>query len=144
MTEIRDAAVHFEGVKISLKQDKTGFILTVAIHPNDVPESLLRDWVGSRYMVAMVKLDDEGQPVEPPEAKAGREAVAKAGQLSKLPRFQAWLVKCGHAFEENEVAAAEAVRDVCGVQSRQELKTNAEARAKFDALVDAFQKEIRK
>jgi hypothetical protein len=142
MTEPRDAAVHFEGVKISLKQDKSGFILTVAIHPNDVPESLLRDWVGSRYMVAMVKMDDENRPVEPPEVKAGREAVAKAGQLCKLPRFQKWLFRAGYAFEESEAAAADAIKDVCQIQSRSDLKTDAGARATFEELVEAFKKEI--
>lgn len=142
MTDPREAAVHFEAVKISLKQDKSGFILTTAIHPNDVPESLLRDWVGSRYMVAMVKLDDENQPIEPPEAKAGREAVAKAAQLCKLPRFQKWLFRSGYAFEESEAAAADAIRDVCGINSRADLKTDADARTTFDSLVEAFKKEV--
>jgi len=142
MTEVRDAAIHFEAVKISLKQDKSGFVLTTAIHPNDVPESLLRDWVGSRYMVAMVKLDDDNQPIEPPELKAGREAVARAAQLCKLPRFQKWLVSCGHALEASEEAAADAIREVCGIDSRSDLKGNADARAYFDELVEAFKKEV--
>ena len=28
----------FEGCKVALKQDRTGYILTLSIHPNDVPE----------------------------------------------------------------------------------------------------------
>lgn len=142
MTKLREAAIHFEAVKISLKQDKSGFVLTTAIHPNDVPESLLRDWVGSRYMVAMVKLDDENQPIEPPEVKAGREAVAKAAQLCKLPRFQKWLVSSGYAFEATEEAAADAIRESCQIDSRSDLKSNVEARARFDGLVEAFKKEV--
>ena len=66
MAEVRDAAVHFEAVKTSMSQSKTGTILRLAIHPNEVPPSLHTDWVGSRYMVALVKLDDHDQ-IEVPE-----------------------------------------------------------------------------
>ena len=142
MTDPVEAAIHFEAVKISLKQDKSGFILTTAIHPNDVPESLLRDWVGSRYMVAMVKMDDEGKPIEPPDVKAGREAVAKAAQLGKSPRFREWLIHRGNAFDDTEDAAAEAIREHCGIASRSDLRTNAAARAAFNSLLDQFAKEI--
>lgn len=142
MTDPVDAAVHFEAVKLSPKQDKSGFVLTTAIHPNDVPESLLRDWVGSRYMVAMVKMDDEGKPIEPPDVKAGREAVAKAAQLCRSPRFCQWLVDRGNAFDTSEEAAAEAIRDHCGIASRSDLRTNTSARAAFNSLLDQFAREI--
>ena len=94
MTEIRDAAINFEAVKISLKQDKTGIILTLAIHPNEVPPSLFTDWVGSRYVAALVKLDDEDKPM------------------------------C----------------DVLGIDSRAELKGNAEARKALHSLVEEYKK----
>lgn len=136
-----EAAVHFEAVKLSLKQDKSGFILTMAIHPNEVPDSLLRDWVGSRYMVAMVKMGDDDSPIEPAEVKEGREAVAQAAQLCKLPRFRAWLVQSGISFEDTEDAAVAAVREVCGIESRAELKTNREARKAFVDMVDDFKRE---
>lgn len=34
---------HFEGVKVALKQDRTGYVLTLSIHPDDLPEEILRD-----------------------------------------------------------------------------------------------------
>ena len=52
-------AVHFEAVKTSMSQSKAGTILRLAIHPNEVPANLHTDWVGSRYMVAMVKLNEQ-------------------------------------------------------------------------------------
>ena len=58
MTDIRKAAVNFEAVKTSMSQSKAGTILRLAIHPNEVPASLHTDWVGARYMVAMVRLED--------------------------------------------------------------------------------------
>jgi transposase len=43
--------LQFEGVKVALKQDKTGYVLNLSMHPDDVPEELLRDFVGARYQV---------------------------------------------------------------------------------------------
>jgi hypothetical protein len=28
----------FEGVKVAMKQDKTGYVLTLSMHPDEVPE----------------------------------------------------------------------------------------------------------
>jgi hypothetical protein len=137
MTEIRDAAVNFESVKLSLKQDKSGFILTMAIHPNDVPDSLLRDWVGSRYMVAMVKMDDEDKPIEPPEVAEGKKAVQMAGTLCKEEKFQRWL---GEGLDMSEDEAAEALCEIVGISSRSELKTNAAARKHFLEIVGGFKR----
>ena len=52
----------FEGKKIALKQTKDGYAMTLAIHPDEVPSELLRDWVGARYMVVMVRLADNEEP----------------------------------------------------------------------------------
>jgi hypothetical protein len=51
--------VSFEAVKTSMMQDKNGTNIRLTIHPNDVPQQLHKDWVGSRYVVVMVKLDEE-------------------------------------------------------------------------------------
>ena len=138
MTEIRDAAINFEAVKISLKQDKTGIILTLAIHPNEVPPSLFTDWVGSRYVAALVKLDDEDKPIEPEDLKEGRKAVQVAGALCREPKFQNWLVSQGITFDASEEDAADAVCGILGISSRSELKTNAAARKQFYEIVDKF------
>ena len=54
--------VSFEAVKTSMMQDKNGTNIKLTIHPNDVPQDLHKDWVGSRYMVVMVKLNEDGTP----------------------------------------------------------------------------------
>tara|TARA_R100000935_G_scaffold21889_1_gene40594 strand:- start:1117 stop:1362 length:246 start_codon:yes stop_codon:yes gene_type:complete len=56
--------INFEAVKTSMMQDKNGTNIKLTIHPNDVPEQLHKDWVGSRYVVAMVKVNDDGTPEE--------------------------------------------------------------------------------
>ena len=54
--------VSFEAVKTSMMQDKNGTNIKLTIHPNDVPQELHKDMVGSRYMVVMVKLNEDGTP----------------------------------------------------------------------------------
>lgn len=54
--------INFEAVKTSMMQDKNGTNIRLTIHPNDVPPQLHKDWVGSRYMVVMVKLNEDGTP----------------------------------------------------------------------------------
>ena len=56
--------ISFEAVKTSMMQDKNGTNIKLTIHPNDVPPQLHKDWVGSRYMVVMVKINDDGTPDE--------------------------------------------------------------------------------
>ena len=54
--------VSFEAVKTSMMQDKNGTNIKLTIHPNDVPQDLHKDWVGSRHMVVMVKVNEDGTP----------------------------------------------------------------------------------
>ena len=138
MTEIRDAAINFEAVKISLKQDKTGIILTLAIHPNEVPPSLFTDWVGSRYVAALVKLDDEDKPIEPADLKEGRKAVQMAGTLCRESKFQNWLVRHGEAFEASEEEAVATICAMLNIDSRSELRTSPSARKQFLDIVEHF------
>lgn len=147
MSEIRDAAVHFEAVKTSMSQSKQGTILRVAIHPNDVPPSLHTDWVGSRYMVAMVKLDDQDQPEISDEQREVERLIASAGMLCRNSDFTDFLHDRGYMNDNSYVAAAydglesptvNALREELGINSRSELKTNSQAREKFKSLSEEF------
>ena len=42
MTSPSNVALAFECVKVALKQDRTGFVLTLSIHPDEIPVELLR------------------------------------------------------------------------------------------------------
>jgi hypothetical protein len=37
-------ALQFEARKVAMKQDRTGFVLTLSIHPDDLPDELIRDF----------------------------------------------------------------------------------------------------
>jgi hypothetical protein len=53
----------FEAVKVGIKQDNSGYILTLRIHPDDLDERIMRDFVGARYMTVMVRLNEEEKPM---------------------------------------------------------------------------------
>ena len=140
--EIKRATINFEAVKLTMRQDKHGFILTLSVHPEDVPESLFRDWVGSRYQVAMVQLDDNEEPIVPKQKTDGERAIARAGLMCKDKDFQRFVgERCGFIdFTEEETVAY--VRKYIGVKSRKELMDNKEARDKLSELVDMFKEWV--
>jgi len=115
----------------------------LAIHPDEVPETLLRDFVGSRYIVAMVRTDDQSKPVENPDVLSGKKAVKMAGMLCANNQFQVWLVGQGYAEDLGEDAATVGLRRVCRISSRAELKDNKAAREKFFRLVEQFERDAR-
>ena len=146
-TQYEKATINFEGVKIAMRQDKNGYILTLSVHPNEVPESLLRDWVGSRYQVAMVHIGDDEMPVVPKNKTEGERYVAKAGLLCKEREFQlyiAWRNSTNHKIllenpniinEINSDNCAECLRRELGINSRSELMENKEARQQLDMII---------
>jgi hypothetical protein len=123
-------ALQFEARKVALKQDRTGFILTLALHPDEVPEEILRDFVGARYACAVVRIQDDESPT-PYDNR-----VQKAGMLCRNPEFQEFLL-C-----DNEIDATHMLCKRCGIQSRTELHGNADAKARFDGLVRHFESGI--
>jgi hypothetical protein len=135
---IRDAAMSFEGKKISMRQDGKGTYVTLSIHPGEVPMDLLAQPVGCRYQIAMVLMDDHDQPVKGRDMEDGGRAVQSAAMLCRNPKFQQWMVRVGLAVFASEEACSDGVRAFCKVESRAELKTNHEARANFIALRERF------
>lgn len=122
-------ALQFEARKVALKQDRTGFILTLALHPDEVPEEILRDFVGTRYACAVVRIQDDESATE------YNNRVQRAGMICKSPDFWVWL------GVESENEAANEVCSRCGIASRSELNGNAAAKAKFDAMIKEYEEE---
>ena len=153
MSEVSEAAIHFEAVKTSMSQSKAGTILRIAIHPNDVPPSLHTDWGGSRYMVAMVKLDDEDQPEISDDQRQAKALVASAGMLCRNDDFRKFLDSQdllafspdhwnvdgdGDKWSDLEFLTAKCLRSYLHIESRSELATNSEAREKYKKLQEDF------
>jgi hypothetical protein len=131
--------IQFEGVKVALKQDKTGYVLTLSMHPDDIPEELLRDFVGARYQVVMVRIGADESPLNREEF-IGDKYVRIAGLLCRDPKFWKYLCDDGQIFEEEEAMATEWLRHCLNIQSRSELKTNEMARISFNRILEEFNK----
>lgn len=129
--------LQFEGVKIAMKQDKTGYILTLNVHPDEVPEALLRDFVGARYQVVMVRLNGEEQPINR-DAEYSRDAVRAAGILCREPQFAQYLLDIGQIFEMTESAVVAWLKEELEIQSRAELKENQQAAKKLQYIQQEY------
>jgi hypothetical protein len=126
--------IQFEGVKVALKQDKTGYVLTLSMHPDDIPETLLRDFVGARYQVVMVRLDTHEDPIDRQEEFAADRAVRISGMVCRDPSFWEYLFSKGEISTKDYESATQWLRFYLELESRSQLKTNAMAQSKLDAL----------
>jgi len=120
-------ALQFEARKVALKQDRTGYVLTLSLHPDEIPEELLRDFVGARYGCALVRIQDDESPTP------YKNRVQQAGMLCRDEAFQAWM----GVDSENE--AANLLCERCEIQSRSELNGNKKAQALFDELIKDYE-----
>jgi hypothetical protein len=126
--------IQFEGVKVALKQDKTGYVLTLSMHPDDIPEDLLRDFVGARYQVVMVRLDTNEAPIDRQEEFAGDRALRIAGMLCRDPKFWEFLYSRSDISTKDYESATHWLRFYLELESRSQIKTNAVAQAQLDKL----------
>ena len=120
-------ALQFEARKVALKQDRTGFILTLSIHPDEIPEELLRDFVGARYGCALVRIQDDESPTP------YNNRVQQAAILCKQESFWKFMVV------DNEEEAADALCGYLGIESRAELNGNKAAQERFDEMVKRYE-----
>ena len=128
--------IQYEAVKVALKQDRTGFMLTMSIHPDEIPDELMRDFVGARYGVAMARIEDNETP------KQYDNRVKKSGILCRSRKFQLWLKKENELTVDSEEDAVEAIHRICGINSRTELNGNRDAQHKFDEMVNDYEQWI--
>tara|TARA_R100000963_G_C4645621_1_gene109930 strand:+ start:2131 stop:2595 length:465 start_codon:yes stop_codon:yes gene_type:complete len=137
---VRDVALKFEAVKVSMSQTKDGIILRLAVHPHDCPPDLHLDWVGSRYMVAMVKLNDQDE-IDTTNASIKGEKLFK--QFSAICRdddfvnfFKNIIADSDQTLSEKEIANS--IKEHLDIPSRTELKKNIKVQKKFEELLEGF------
>lgn len=124
--------LQFEGRKVALKQDRTGFVLTLSIHPDEIPAELMRDFVGARYMCVLARInDDETQ-------RKYDNRVQKAGMLCRDEVFWDYMHELTGDVIESEEDAASRMCQSLNISSRTELNGNLEAQRAFDMLLENF------
>ena len=130
--------LQFEAVKMALKQDKNGYALTLSMHPDTVPEDLLRDFVGSRYQVVMVRINEGEQPMNR-EHELQRDYVRLAAMLCRNSQFQKFLLDAGQVFEESEEIAIDWLKMELGVASRADIPNNQTAISRLLSINQEFE-----
>ena len=146
--EVRDLAIQFEAKKVSVNQNKDGIILRLSIHPDDCPPEIWKDWVGTRYGVAMVQIGDDEQPTAHNDTIIANKAIASAAMLCRDHTFQQWMAEHGYGGDiEVDVGDLEAwtiaaLRQHLGIVSRSEMKTNKQALEKFRALREEYMRSF--
>lgn len=135
--------LQFEAVKVAMKQNKDGYGLTLNVHPDEVPDALLRDFVGARYQVVMVRLADDDTPMDRREHD-GSKALRLSGVLCRESDFWEFLADTGEIFDATEESATDWLRGYLGVSSRADLKVNQEAREKLQTINKAYREWLQK
>jgi len=123
----------FEAVKVAIKQDKSGYILTLSIHPDEIDEAVMRDFVGSRYQVVMVRLNGEEKPMNRDQEHV-RDLVRTAGILCRDKAFHKFLLETGQVLEASETEAINWLKSELKIVSRSELSTNIKAAKQFTLI----------
>jgi len=130
--------LQFEAIKLAIKQDKEGYVLTLRMHPDEIPEELLRDFVGARYQCVMVRLNSLDKPLIREQEYAGDQFVSKAGALCRNPNFWQFLHEDLQILNAEEKEAVVWLRNYLGIHSRAELKTNESARERLNTIYQEF------
>lgn len=146
MAKPSDHAVHFEALKLRIGQVKEGITLVLLLKTDETPPEIWKTPINQRYMVALVPIGDDEQPVvvreKTPEEKEAAELVRYAALLCKDETFQRWMYRKGYAAYANEDQATRGLRKYLGVESRAEIATDPGAMENFELLTATYRKEV--
>lgn len=127
----------FEAIKVSMKQDNSGYVLTLRLHPDEVPEVILRDYVGARYMAVLVRLNEEERPMNR-EQELAKDMVRISGMLCRDPQFWDFLSEANGIINKSEKEATEWLKDYLKVESRSEIAKSPVATEKMLGVKQEF------
>ncbi len=136
-----------EAKKHGYRQTQDGIVVSFVLHPNEVPDDLALSALGTRYMLALVRIGDDETPQPPEKAtRPGRPfrdlpRCQQAGILCNDETFQIWASKQGPKwnFSPTDVGARQFVLAECEITSRRELNTVIKAAVRWDGLLARFE-----
>jgi hypothetical protein len=99
----------------------------------------MRDFVGARYQVVMVRLNDLDKPMSR-DVEYSRDPVRTAGILCRDKQFAIYLHESGLIFEAKEVDVIEWLKGELDIESRTELKEDQQKAKKFWAIYEEYQR----
>jgi len=132
----------FEALKIALKQDRGGHVLTLVIHPDETPDQLWRDPVGKRYGVALVALDEEGEAFN--DEAEGERVFKMHGARCRDAGFQLFMLGPNDATEskkDREESCRDAVKKSLGIASSTDIRDKPKVRLQFLELLKTHEQD---
>ena len=149
-----DAAMEIECKKDRLAQNQDGtWKLTLTVAPDGLPDAVMKASPGIRYRAFFVEVDDQEEPVKhapapserPRERFVDKRLSAQAGIRCADPRFWKFIYEYDQSLYEgidangDVEAAAEFVRQYCGVDSRRDLDNFTAAGGTWTGLNAEFE-----
>jgi len=74
-------AIHCDAIKIAYRQSKDGFVVSFAIHPQDMPAVLANADIGSQWRLVLSELDEHGNA----QSLSRSGPASRQGQGESLP-----------------------------------------------------------
>ena len=115
-------ADHCEAKLHGFRRTQDGVVVSFVVHPQQVPECLALDPLGTRYQLAMAQIGDDEKPVVLTKQQRTSFHNMSIGQQAALACrnvvFQKWI------SADNEHAAAVALRRNFDVKSRADIPPN--------------------
>ena len=135
-------AIPIEVKKDGLQQRQNGdWVLRLTVQAADMDQRVTSAPMGTRYQAVLVEVNDDETPKEQPKGKLDWREVqpaAQAGIRCAEPRFRDYLA-VEHGITTNTAQeAAEAVRNLCGVNSRAQLGVNHKARTLWHQIDSGY------
>lgn len=135
-------AIPIEVKKDGLQQRQNGdWVLRLVVQAADMDQRVTAAPMGTRYQAVLVEVGDDELPKEQPKGKLDWREVqpaAQAGIRCAEPRFRDYLAVEHGINTKTAQEAAEAVRTLCGVNSRAQLGVNHKARALWHSIDSGY------
>lgn len=134
-------AIPIEVKKDGLQQRQNGdWVLRLVVQSADMDQRVTTAPMGTRYQAVLVEVGDDEMPKEPKGKLDWREVqpAAQAGIRCAEPRFRDYLAVEHGINTKTAQEAAEAVRNLCGVNSRAQLGVNHKARTLWNQLDSGY------
>ena len=112
--------------KDGLRQVQDGtWKLSLTVHPEDMPTSLMQAPMGTRYGMALIEIGDDEMPVQK-QRQPAQSRAERARRLCGVHQFQDWLFEFtfGNNVERDPDPYRDAsirIKKICKVKSKSEL-----------------------
>lgn len=133
---IREQAINCAVQKAAYRQTNAGIVVSFLIHHADVPAALAAADLGTSYVMALVEMDENEQPVkQPKQLNPDKRLVQQSGMACADPVFRKFMLE---QYSVDTGKTAEGVREFCHVKSRAEILPGSEAAGLWEALWGKF------